>query len=197
MSLYIYKFLKRFHHSKYIINTLFQYTCLRNDRPNWNDWSSVLQQRATRTLRVAVSRMKASDVAKFLPKILMFLDVVIGGTDSRRDLDGGEKEGGRREKWRVRLEGVKAWKVVCDRLTQQALCANLSALLVGLFPLLEHASEVRDAIVTHVHSHAYSLEQARNQSNKWWEGEEEADLGLGMAWIGVTETCGLPRSLHR
>jgi len=146
---------------------------------SWHSLSSVNQQLRARTLRAVVCRMKAADVAKFLPKILMFLIDVVGGGERGKVF----RETGAVGLWRVKLEGVKAWKEVCDRLSTRALCDNLSALLVGLYPLLERASEVGDERVggrglnTNAGTHGRAPEQssqmlyAQSRSN-WWEEKE-------------------------
>ena len=101
----------------YIMSNLLQF--------NWNKQTQNQQEQSIRALRCVVCLLKQSDLTKFLPTIMTVVDTVLGSLSQR-----------------VRHAGVELTAELCNRLPHDVLCESLSALVVGLFPIVEgEASE--------------------------------------------------------
>ena len=96
----------------YIMSNLLQH--------EWVHQTASQQEQSARALRGLVGLMKQTDLANLLPKIMIIVDTVLGSGSQR-----------------VRLAGVELTQELCDRLPNEVLSANLSGLLVGLYPIVE------------------------------------------------------------
>jgi hypothetical protein len=94
---------------------------------NWSSQTQNQQVHSVRSLKELVNILKDIDLIKFLPKIITVIDTVLGSTSPF-----------------VRHSGVELTCELCKRLPQNVLIENLSAFIVGLFPILESSCVIEN-----------------------------------------------------
>lgn len=99
-------------HFLYIMSHLIQRT--------WGSQSDHRQEQAVRTVGSLVRLVRPEALSQFLPKVVVALDAALCSPSAR-----------------VRAAGASLAEDVCLRLPPDVLQANASALLVGLFPIIE------------------------------------------------------------
>ena len=103
-----------------LVPTHFLYIMSYLIQRNWGSQSDHRQEQAVRTVGSLVRLVRPDTLSKFLPKVVVALDAALCSPCAR-----------------VRAAGTALAEDVCVRLPPNALRENASALLVGLFPILE------------------------------------------------------------
>eukprot|EP01038_Epipyxis_sp_PR26KG_P009200 gene9200-12410_t len=78
------------------------------------------REQALRSLKLAVTFLKQSDLTKYLPKIIVAIDSSLSSLCPR-----------------IRLLATELSMEIFKKISNEALCENLSSLVISLFPLLE------------------------------------------------------------
>jgi len=90
---------------------------------HWSDQTQRQQEQCVRSLAEIIWLFRETDIIRFLPKIITFLDTVLASTSSR-----------------VRKAATTLTTILCRRLPQAVLSENFLSLVVGLFPIIESSS---------------------------------------------------------
>lgn len=99
-------------HFLYIMSHLIQ--------KNWDSQSDHRKEQAVFTVISLVKLVRPDAISKFLPKVIVALDAALCSLSAR-----------------VRAAGAKLASVICLLLPFEALSSSISALIVGLFPIME------------------------------------------------------------